>query len=110
MAGITKAVSTKSRNEIFYVRVLDSDFAKLPVGQISSVSVRRPNRDLTRSHQAHPILAVGPQRTLSFCRLMSAFKAGTGRAPLITVASLKGRFKDASPRNWNFTPDPNASS
>jgi hypothetical protein len=44
-AGITKAVSTKSRNEIFLLAPLDSDFAKLPVGQISRFDLRRAEDD-----------------------------------------------------------------
>jgi hypothetical protein len=40
---------------------------------------------------------------------MSGFKAGKGSALLTIVTSSKGRSKEASPRNWNLTPGPNAS-
>src|ERR1700722_6643176 len=49
-AGITKAVSTKSRNEIFLLAPLDSDFAKLPIGQISRLD-QRPLGGTDRRHR-----------------------------------------------------------
>src|ERR1700694_2207162 len=80
--GIDKAVSTKSRSEIFFAQGLDSKFAKLPVGQISCRHCEEPtglaNARPTTGSATRPsiFLSDGKLKNRKFARRTSSYPKG----------------------------------